>query len=364
MEQTNISICIAGSRHVPFDRQDQVYRFSPLLDSLRKTGYLLSRDPKSDWLICINHNKTAYRKFISAGGSAQRAILLRDEPVSVFPSQFETHVENLYSLVLTPGLSKNLSRNNFFIPWPYEVNANPNTPSKTDSDVFSQIQAKNYSDTLNDWAAREKHIVIISSNKVSPKKSVFHEFRRAVAHNAHEFNAQIYGDLWSVGLKKKLIHRLGVLVFAIRNRSRISFRSIYGNLHWRYQSCGSVDNKFDVLLNSRMSIVLENSNSTVSEKIFDVIIAGCVPIYVGPKLSSIELPEDLAIQCEPDIDSLRNLLQNLSEERVEMVRQSGQDFIQSHGFKTIWSSEGVNSQLYNLILQQMKSIIVNGFIPK
>ena len=359
IKQTDISICIAGSRHIPFDRPDQVYRFSQLLDSLRKTGYLLSRDPKSDWLISINHNKTAYRKFISAGGSSQRAILLRDEPVSVFPSQFETHVENLYSLVLTPGLSKDLSRKTFFIPWPYEVNANPNTPSKTDSAVFTQIQTKGFDDTLNEWATRENHIVVISSNKVSPKKSVYHEFRRAVAHNAQEFNAQIYGDLWSGDLKKKFIHRLGVLIFAIRNRSSISFKSIYGNLHWRYQSCGSVDNKFDILLNSKMSIVLENSNSTVSEKIFDVIIAGCVPIYVGPKLLSIELPEDLAIQCEPDIDSLNHLLQTLSDEHVEIVRERGQDFIQSDTFKTIWSSEGVNSQLYNLILHQMKSTLEN-----
>ena len=349
----NISICIAGSRHIPFDRPDQVYRFSQLLDSLRNSGYSLSTDPLSDWLISINHSKTAYRKFISAGGSAQRAILLRDEPVSVFPSQFETHVENLYSLVLTPGLTKYLSKKTYFIPWPYEINANPNTPKKTDSDVLAQIQANGFDVTLNEWTSRENHTVVISSNKVSPKKSVFHEFRRVLAHNAQELNIRIYGDLWGGNLKKKVNHRLGVLAFAIRSRSRISIRSIYGHLHWRYQSCGPVDNKFDVLLNSKMSIVLENSNSTVSEKIFDVILAGCVPIYVGPNLLSIELPDDIAIQCEPDIDSLSHLLKTLSDESIELMRQRGQNFIRSDKFKTVWSSEGVNSQLYNLIVQQI-----------
>lgn len=349
----NISICITGSRHIPFDRPDQVYRFSHLLNSLRNSGYSLSADPKSNWLISINHNKAAYRKFISAGGSAQRAILLRDEPVSVFPSQFETHVESLYSQVLTPGLSKELSRTTFFIPWPYEINANPNTPKKTDSDLLSQIQANGFGISLNEWALREHHIVVISSNKVSPKKSVFHDFRRVLAHNAQELNVKIYGDLWSDDLKKKINHRLGVLAFAIRNRSKISIRSIYGDLHWRYQSCGPIDNKFDVLLNSKMSIVLENSNSTVSEKLFDVIVAGCVPIYVGPSLLSIDLPDDIAIQCEPNIDSLTYILKTLSDESIELMRQRGQNFIRSDKFKTIWSSEGVNSHLYDLIVQQI-----------
>ena len=349
----NISICITGSRHIPFDRPDQVYRFSLLLDSLRNSGYSLSADPKSDWLISINHNKAAYRKFISAGGSAQRAILLRDEPVSVFPSQFENHVESLYSQVLTPGLSKELSRRTFFIPWPYEINANPNTPKKSDSDVLSQIQANGFGISLNEWALREHHIVVISSNKVSPKKSVFHDFRRVLAHNAQELNVKIYGDLWSDDLKKKINHRLGVLAFAIRNRSKISIRSIYGDLHWRYQSCGPIDNKFDVLLNSKMSIVLENSDSTVSEKLFDVIVAGCVPIYVGPSLLSIDLPDDIAIQCEPNIDSLTYILKTLSDESIELMRQRGQNFIRSDKFKTIWSSEGVNSHLYDLIVQQI-----------
>ena len=322
---------------------------------MSRSGFRLNIDPKSDWLISVNHNQAEYQRFISNGGVASRAILLRDEPVSVFPAQFSSKIEKLYSLVLTPGLRKELSGKSFFIPWPYESNANPNTPKYSDLNMLSQQLLESSSTSLDKWLLRRNHIVVISSNKVSTKKSVFHEFRRMVGHEAEKLGLLIYGDLWSSSLKDKIKHRVGVLVFGLRSRSSISLVSIYGKLHWRYRSCGAVEDKFEVLLNSRISVVLENSDTTISEKLFDSIIAGCVPIYAGPKLSNVELPEDIALQCAPDIATLSNLINNTSKEQIEMVRQRGQNFIRSEEFKSNWSSEAVNKFLCSLILEHILS---------
>jgi hypothetical protein len=319
-------------------------------------GYVLSNAPESDWLICINHNEVIYQDFIFAGGSADRAILLRDEPMSIFPSQFESRVEKLYSLVLTPGMTRELSGMDTFIPWPYESNANPNVPKKTDVDILQQVLSKSFPISQEVWNSRENEIVLISSNKVSPKKSLFHEFRRLVAHNAQTYNILVYGELWDANLKRKVVHRLAVLLFAIRNRSSVSIRSVYGNLHWKYKTYGAVDNKFDVLVRCKISIVLENSDTTISEKLFDSILAGCVPIYIGPKLSSVELPDNIALECEPKIDSLFLLLDSLSSEQLEHVRLKGQDFIQSDCFKHVWSSAAVNSSLSNLIRDHLERL--------
>lgn len=355
-KQSNISIFLTGSRFIPFDEPDAVYRFSHLVGELKKSGLNSSLNPESDWLISINHNMKDYQKFISNGGTPNRAILLRDEPISVFPAQFKSEVENLYSLVLTPGLRKELSGEFGFIPWPYESNANPNDPKTSDQKLIFEKLAKNKIDSFAEWSSRENQATIISANKVSAKKSNFYSFRRKIAHQSAELNLSIYGDLWNSSMLKKIRHRLAVLFFSIRTNGGFSIRSIYGNLHWRYESHGTVENKFETLLNSKFSIVLENSDTTISEKLFDAIIAGCVPIYFGPKLDSVGLPQNIAFQCKPDINSYSNLMKNLSSEEIEAVRQCGQKFIWGKDFKEIWSHEKVNSYMHNLILAQISNL--------
>jgi hypothetical protein len=354
-KQLKCSVFVTGSRFIPFHEPSGIYRFSHLFNELKKSGLNLSHDPKSDWLISINHNKKEYQRFISNGGSANRAILLRDEPVSVFPMQFKNAIEKLYLLVLTPGLCKELSSQSFFIPWPYESNANPNKPEISDQFLIYENLSKNMIESMAEWNLRENYATVISANKVSSKKSIYYDLRRKIAHQSRELNVLVYGDLWNSGLLRKIRHRVAVLFFAVRNKSAFSIRSVYGNLHWRYNSHGPVENKFKTLLNSKFSIVLENSDTTISEKIFDAIIAGCVPVYFGPKLDSVGLPKDIAFECDPEINSFVNLMKDLSPQQIENVRISGQKFIRSRDFKEIWLQEKVNSYLHEVILLKMNS---------
>ena len=44
----------------------------------------------------------------------------------------------------------------------------------------------------------------------------------------------------------------------------------------------------------------------MSEKLFDAFFARTIPIYVGPSVRKYGIPENLVIQCEPNLRSIRD----------------------------------------------------------
>lgn len=90
--------------------------------------------------------------------------------------------------------------------------------------------------------------------------------------------------------------------------------------------------KSEVLQRARCSIVIENSADYVSEKLFDVIRHGVAAIYVGPRLETFGIPEDVAITVGAN-----------PREIIELVRQSSEsDLKQQVARASAWlkSSEG------------------------
>jgi hypothetical protein len=42
------------------------------------------------------------------------------------------------------------------------------------------------------------------------------------------------------------------------------------------------------------------------KKLFDSLLSGCIPIYVGPNLAKYEVPKSLYLQAEPNVDDIRS----------------------------------------------------------
>jgi hypothetical protein len=107
----------------------------------------------------------------------------------------------------------------------------------------------------------------------------------------------------------------------------------------------SVVNKFQVLLNSRYHLIVENSTTTITEKLFDAVWAGCIPIYVGPSLTEFKLPNNLAIEVDSE-DIMHNFHQITSSNNDEAkILQTGNAFIKSNFFTREWSHESVFHKL-------------------
>ena len=92
---------------------------------------------------------------------------------------------------------------------------------------------------------------------------------------------------------------------------------------------GSLASKEEVLRRAEICIVIENDFSTLSEKVFDAIYAGCVPIYVGPDVSHIEGLSDCLITVEPNARKIIEKLNGLTAMELQMRRDAIEVFTKS-----------------------------------
>jgi carbamoylphosphate synthase small subunit len=66
------------------------------------------------------------------------------------------------------------------------------------------------------------------------------------------------------------------------------------------------EDKIGILSKYRVSLVIENEMTYLSEKLFDAWFAGCIPVYVGPEISDYGIPRSLVFQAEPNLRSIEN----------------------------------------------------------
>ena len=118
--------------------------------------------------------------------------------------------------------------------------------------------------------------------------------RRRLANQLSAHNLDTYGPLWNASLSSKLFHRISVGLNALKGGFIPNLLEIYGNLHWKYPTyMGEPMDKHRIIQQYRYSLVVENSSDYCSEKLFDVVINGSIPIYVGPNLDNYEIPNSL-----------------------------------------------------------------------
>jgi hypothetical protein len=354
MNRTSTTICVAGSADIDLD-PGKAPKGHALLKLLRERGFVLTNDPAASYLLCIDHNSKAYSKFISSGGSPLRAVLLRLEPDVIFPSQYMKSVTSLYTLVLSPGgLPSSRNASDFSLGWGYRLDENPLLPSLNPTKLSYAVAELPIepSDILSDWHGREIDFSMIASNKVSPISSSNYGLRRRIAGEMSPRSLSLFGNHWEAFSLAKLQHRIGVAKFSLQNGFFPNLGSTYGALFKTYKTFkGPINNKFLVIKKSKFNIVIENSNSCVTEKLFDSLIGGAIPIYHGPKLSEVGIKDEIALELPRGIDTLENLTLTITDEEVVRLRQAGKKFLASSNFENNWSEPGVYSKMLVQVLR-------------
>jgi hypothetical protein len=340
---------ITGSAKV-VDSQFGNCKASKLLSILQLGNFELTSDAQADYLLAIDHNAAAYKAFISAGGSPKRAILIRLEPPTVFPAQYRKSVEKRYGLLFTPGSI--LQSANDFVGWPYQIHSDPNVPSGSSNCIEDYVSHGKFDYT--NWMKREVFLSMIAANKVAPAFGQNYKLRRKFAKSLRSVDFHLYGSLWSCSMRQKLRHRLAVAYFAIRHRTIPSLVSIYGNLFFKYERCqGFVGDKHQVLTNSKFSLVIENSDTYVSEKIFDSMINGCIPVYFGPKLAKVGMPADIAIYYGGSANEILKFLADICEDEIKSKLDSISQFLNSENFKNSWFESNVYQKIAGEIVSKI-----------
>tara|TARA_B100000579_G_scaffold45520_1_gene31739 strand:+ start:3957 stop:4982 length:1026 start_codon:yes stop_codon:yes gene_type:complete len=138
----------------------------------------------------------------------------------------------------------------------------------------------------------------------------------------------IYGSGWHLPFVRgpKLIRIFGKITIK-------ALRYVFGSRIFRnrfIRSNGSLESKYDVLTVSKFTIAYENCGDNanyVTEKIFDALLSGSVPVYLGNKVTFSSIPLDLYVDArmfanEEDLfDSLLNMPDLKYKQYLEKAKQ-------------------------------------------
>jgi hypothetical protein len=189
------------------------------------------------------------------------------------------------------------------------------------------------------FANRPIFCVLIASNRHAnavDQRELYSERVKAIRwfeQNAPKDFA-LYGNGWKVPQKRlgslgKLQYRLEKIVPFLTGSP--VFKS--------YQ--GVAPTKFEIYSKSKFSICFENARDIpgyITEKMFDCLFAGCVPIYWGePAIESI-VPRACFIDFREFVSKpepyreLYSYIKDMSKARYQQYQQAGQDFLSSPQF--------------------------------
>jgi hypothetical protein len=120
---------------------------------------------------------------------------------------------------------------------------------------------------------------------------------------------------------------------------------------------GTIEDKFATIRNYKFTICFENSifPGYVTEKIFDAIFAGSVPIYYGAPDIIEYIPAKAFIDFRnfKNYDELYSYISSISEEKYNSYLCAMKDFISSEAYQR-FSQENFSREIINILEKEFK----------
>jgi hypothetical protein len=245
-------------------------------------------------------SRDLYRECLAAGMDKQIVLFLL-EPPSVSPANWEPELHKLFSLIFT---------------W---------HDNYVDGRKFIKIhvpQPHQFPCVSNITFLDKKLLVNISMNKFSRHPRELYPARRA-AIRYFEQNQPENFDLYGVGWNRpvNILEKLLPIT-----------RQIYTSYR------GTVKNKWDVLTQYRFSLCYENMRDEpgyVTEKIFDSMRAGCVPVYWGaPNITDyVDIDAFIDRRNFKTNEELAKYLSGINEQEYQQYQNAIQRYLASERFE-------------------------------
>ena len=314
----------AGEALFPFNDSGPWAKFRDILITRKDVLVIQKFGQKIDALICHGYSKNAISEANNSKIPKNKMILILWEPPVVNPKLHSEEYLSNFGYIYAPSKEWAKKFNSIYFKWP-----------------IGDFRSK-----LPNYKYRKNSAVMIQANKINFFKGENYSLRRISLYKSLKlkYPIKLYGTDWDkIAIKETfkafvyflLNFKLGFSINAIKYTSR---------KYPHYE--GISKNKFTTLEKYKYSIVIENHNSYVSEKIFDSLNSHCITIYVGPSLVDYGLNENMAIQSDPDHKCiLENLgkVMDLSDSETRRLHK-----IQRHHFQKVkakWNNHLVLSNL-------------------
>lgn len=263
-------------RHRHYDKET-------LQDFLFSRGYQLNDDPfLADIYVARDHEELDLEILNRRRNANKYNLLLRSEPACVLPQAYEPDTCSLYNRVISFG-------------------------KKPGIDAYSWPQYWEDALVLRPSAERStERASLINANKLSLFPSEMYSLRRQAISELKRL------DLFGEGWNSSKLSRFKTLIIEIKKQPMIAslVKLHHARLWFRnWPRTEAPDSKFLALQRYRVNVVIENDLTYMSEKLFDAFLAGCIPVYVGPKIENYGIPEKLVFQAEPTVNSIQQSIE-------------------------------------------------------
>lgn len=275
-----------------------------------------------DILICVDWNRSCRSLVLAARRKSIKTVLIVLEPSIVLPDNSSPRVRGLFDLVLEVG--RPFSRP--FSPWPQTWHEPPKSGTSRDN----------------------KRAVMIQSAKQSFVAGQLYGLRASFAHTNN--NLDVFGHDWQEPLTRRTLRVAVELIRAFTSKMPVDLSALRTSFLKPKNYLGPVENKFTTMSEYRVAIVIENSQEYMSEKFFDALFSGCIPVYVGPKLEAFGIPSNLYIQADANKRSLSQAMDRAFEIDYSAWITRCQSFLANSETKQFWEEGRVNQRLLDKAL--------------
>ena len=201
----------------------------------------------------------------------------------------------------------------------------------------------NYFDAID----RQCRVVAISANKTSWVPGEQYSLRRKIY--AHLKQIDVYGPGWDMSLGSKVLMALKDAAIALRGGSRISMETLTSLTARPANLLGPVPNKLETLSHYKVSVVVENSSEYMSEKLLEAMLAGTIPVYVGPDPIEYGVPSSLVITAGNTAGEVAEACRVALATDYESWAREAKDWLLNPRTREIWSSERLNEKVLEAV---------------
>lgn len=333
-ELVSVAVVLAGKCATKIT---EVGRWESFIDAIKKSGYVtrpVSATSVSRF-IAIDHSWKHLLTIRKQVPKMHRVLVLREGPV-VRPDQYYKIVLKRYGAIYS--CSSVAVSGVRLIPY---------------TDGFLPRQGK-----IGLKQSNESHsLCIVNTNKFSLHPLSNYSFRQKViaAAAAAGFAVSIAGAGWSLKFRGYIFQQVKSALDSMIRFGPIDIKQFRKPLHTHITTKisihGFVSDHISFMKDHDFALVIENDSSRITEKIFDAVHAGCIPIYFGPDMTDMELPTNLYVRIDPNRDLVEQFMSfsKLSKEQREDIRQQGQIWITKESTFQRWSEVASMENLWDRI---------------
>jgi hypothetical protein len=248
--------------------------------------------------------------------------LVVTEPSVIIPGNSRDSVHKQFSTVLELGRPKGSNT----IPYPLEWNM----------DFFSASQ-------------RVERVVSITANKYSFIPGELYSLRRLCYKSLRILD--LYGQRWNTGSLNLLALICKEAAYALVRNQNICLKDADKLFLMPKNYCGPIDNKFEILSRYKVSLVVENSIEYMSEKLMHSLLAGTIPVYVGPNPKEFGIPGDIVFHAKPTLSDIEKKISEAMDARSDWWNEAALEFLSKREVKKAWSGQAANRRIIDEALR-------------